>query len=69
MHAKVFEIMVNGGFLIPKSKKTFLKEELVRFLMKMSISTTFTSEDFNDLIENWLRNTKKELKLEIMQEN
>ena len=30
---------------------------------------TFTSEDFNDLIENWLHNTKKELKLEIMQEN
>ena len=39
MHAKVFEIMVNGGFLaIPKSKETFLKEELVRVLMKMSIS-------------------------------
>ena len=70
MHAKVFEIMVNGGFLaIPKSKKNFLKGGINEGFNENEHFVTFTSEDFNDLIENWLHNTKKELKLEIMQEN
>ena len=51
--------MINGGFLaLPKSKK-FLKGGINEHFNENEHFVTFTSEDFNDLIEDWLRNEKR----------
>ena len=62
MHSKVFEVMLNGALLaIPKSKKNFLKGGISEEFNENEHFVTFTSEEFEDLIENWMYDTKKRI--------
>ena len=64
MHAKVFEIMANGGFLaLPESKKNLLEGGINEVFNKNEHFITFKTENFCDLIENWLFKTKERIQV------
>tara|TARA_B100001057_G_C22864669_1_gene955983 strand:+ start:2824 stop:4104 length:1281 start_codon:yes stop_codon:yes gene_type:complete len=64
MHSKVFEIFANGGFLaLPKYKKNFSLSGINEGFNENEHFVTFTSENFEDLIHNWLFNTKKRIEV------
>jgi len=64
MHSKTFEIMVNGGFFaLPKSKKNYLKGGINEYFNENEHFVTFSPEKFDDLIENWMFNTEKRIKI------
>ncbi len=64
MHSKVFEVMLNGAFLaIPKSKKNFLRGGINEEFNENEHFVTYTSEQFDDLIENWMFDTKKRIEV------
>ena len=64
MHSKTFEIMINGGFFaLPKSKKNYLKGGINQHFNENEHFVTFSPEKFDDLIENWMFNTEKRIKI------
>ena len=64
MHSKTFEIMINGGFFaLPKSKKNYLKGGINEYFNENEHFVTFSPEKFDDLIENWMFNTEKRIKI------
>ncbi len=64
MHSKVIEIMANGGFLaLPKSKKNSLVSGINEFFEENEHFVTFTKENFEDLINDWLMDTEKRVKV------
>ena len=59
-----FEIMINGGFFaLPKSKKNYLKGGINQHFNENEHFVTFSPEKFDDLIENWMFNTEKRIKI------
>ncbi len=64
MHAKVFEIMANGSFLaLPESKKNLLEGGINEVFNENEHFVTFKTENFCDLIENWLFKTKERIQV------
>ncbi len=64
MHSKVFEVFANGGFLaLPKYKKNFALSGINEAFNENEHFVTFTSENFEDLVNNWLFNTKERIKI------
>ena len=64
MHSKVFEIMANGGFLaLPQSQKNFLASGINECFNENEHFVTFKPESFDDMIEDWLYQAKKRIKV------
>ena len=64
MHSKVFEIFANAGFLaLPKSKKNFLAAGINEGFNENEHFITFTSENFEDLVNDWLFDTQKRVEI------
>ena len=64
MHSKVFEIFANAGFLaLPKSKKNFLAAGINEGFNENEHFVTFTSENFEDLVNDWLFDTQKRVEI------
>ena len=64
MHSKVFEIFANGGFLaLPKSIKNSSLGGINEGFNENEHFVTFTKENFEDLVNDWLFNTKKRVEI------
>ena len=64
MHSKVFEIFANGGFLaLPKSIKNSSLGGINEGFNENEHFVTFTKENFEDLVNDWLFNTKKRIEI------
>ena len=63
MHSKVFEIMANGGFLaLPQSQKNFSVSGINEGFNEMNTLLHLKPENFDEMIDNWLYQTKKKNK-------